>query len=63
MVTPANYKLTRLHQIMADIDWLTTCVERRDVLPTPDEIQALFGYAARMKVVAKSAGLEFEEDQ
>ncbi|WP_332603360.1 hypothetical protein [Arthrobacter sp. S2(2024)] len=65
VVTPAPVRpsLGRLHQIMADVEWLTTSVERRDVLPTPDEIRALFSYAARMKVVAKGAGLEFEEDR
>lgn len=61
--TPVRPSLGRLHQIMADMEWLTTSVEKREVLPTPDEIQAIFSYAARMKVVAKGAGLEFEEDQ
>lgn len=61
--TPVSPSLTRLHQIMADMEWITASVEKHEIMPTPDEIQGLFSYAARMKVAAEAAGFEFEADK
>lgn len=60
---PINFSLVRFHGIMADLEWITGTVERRQTMPTPDEIERLFKYAARMKVVAEAAGFEFGGDK
>ncbi|MEZ2388220.1 hypothetical protein AB6813_01505 [bacterium RCC_150] len=43
--TPPNFSLIRLHQTVADLEWITLSVERGQIMPTPGEIRALFGYA------------------
>lgn len=63
MVTiPARYSLTRLHQIIADLETITADIESGQIMPTPADIESLFKYARRMKIQAEAAGFEFSTD-
>lgn len=62
VIIPASQNLTRLHQIIADLEFITADVERGSIMPTPQDIEALLKYAGRMKAQAEAAGFEFPTD-